>query len=125
MSGKSTDSVKSQQKPKNSLSHGKLYVIPQHLPSFAHLKHLGSLRVFCRLTAEHKAWIKDLVEKGYRKRAIAAEAARNYFGQELSRSIIMDPETLKRILVVLNLSDSKGVIDVPVSNESLILFMLL
>lgn len=54
------------------------------------------------------------MEKGYRKRAIAAEAARNYFGQELSRSVIMDPETLKRILVVLNLSDSKGTIDVPV-----------
>lgn len=67
-----------------------------------------------RLTADHKAWIKDLVEKGYRKRAIAVEAAKNYFGQELSRSVIMDPETLKRILVVLNLSDNKGIIDVPV-----------
>lgn len=74
--------------------------------------------IFHRLTADHKEWIKDLVEKGYRKRAIAAEAARNYFGQELSRSVIMDPETLKRVLLVLNVSDAKGTIDVPVSTPA-------
>ncbi|XP_022648341.1 uncharacterized protein LOC111272112 isoform X2 [Varroa jacobsoni] len=82
----------------------------------SHIGHTPNI-LDVRLTTEHKAWIKDLVEKGYRKRAIAAEAARNYFGQELSRSVIMDPETLKRILVVLNLSDSKGTIDVPIKHD--------
>ncbi|OQR69073.1 hypothetical protein BIW11_04440 [Tropilaelaps mercedesae] len=81
-----------------------------------HIGHTPNI-LDVRLTADHKSWIKDLVEKGYRKRAIAAEAARNYFGQELSRSVIMDPETLKRILVVLNLNDSKGTIDVPIKHD--------
>lgn len=59
-------------------------------------------------------WIKDLVERGYKRRAIILEGAKRYFGQNLSRVHCLDNNLFQIVFKKYGVDDKNGSIDVPV-----------
>lgn len=64
---------------------------------------------------ETQIWIKELVERGYKRRAIILEGAKRYFGQNLSRVHCLDNNLFQIVFKKYGVDDKNGTIDVPVS----------
>ncbi|XP_022656240.1 uncharacterized protein LOC111248335 isoform X2 [Varroa destructor] len=78
-----------------------------------HIGHKPSLLDF-GLSVETQMWIKDLVERGYKRRAIILEGAKRYFGQNLSRVHCLDNNLFQIVFKKYGVDDKNGSIDVPV-----------
>ncbi|OQR69589.1 hypothetical protein BIW11_12167 [Tropilaelaps mercedesae] len=78
-----------------------------------HIGHKPSLLDF-GLSVETQIWIKDLVERGYKRRAIILEGAKRYFGQNLSRVHCLDNNLFQIVFKKYGVDDKNGSIDVPV-----------
>ncbi|XP_022648916.1 uncharacterized protein LOC111245190 isoform X3 [Varroa destructor] len=82
-----------------------------------HIGHTPNI-LDVKVSDEQRHFIMELLKKGYKRRAIVAEAAKKYFGQPLSRSFILDLKTLNQLCNVhRKFSDKRCTIDVPYMSE--------
>ncbi|OQR69074.1 hypothetical protein BIW11_12495 [Tropilaelaps mercedesae] len=82
-----------------------------------HIGHTPNI-LDVRVSEEQRRFIMDLLARGYKRRAIVAEAAKRYYGQPLSRGFILDLKTLNQLCNVhRKFSDKHCTIDVPYMSD--------